>query len=309
MTTINNSPTTYTGKELLQLATEDIPWLLEPVFPKTGLVAIAGSSDTGKSTLMRQLCIAISNGESEFLGFKLNSSIRNTIYVSTEDGKFAVSSQLNRQNKKLRLDEEVFKNIKYIFSFEDLTTELGKLLAKSKNSLIVVDALADIYGKDMNQSNQVRGFLNEYSQLAEKHDCLIAFVHHTGKSSEFKMPNKNNLLGSQGIEAKMRTVAILLKDKKTPNLRHLCFVKGNYMKDSFKNESFTLQFDENMLFSFSGDRDLIENLALEEGKKHNNEQIFSLSAQGFTQSQIATKLNISQSSVSRTLNNKQAPLP
>ena len=53
---------TVSAEELLRKSGENMPCLIEPIFPKVGIVAIAGSSDAGKSTLMRQLCMSITSG-------------------------------------------------------------------------------------------------------------------------------------------------------------------------------------------------------------------------------------------------------
>ena len=48
-------PDEITGEMLLNQNIKEIPTLLEPLLPKSGLVCLAGSSDTGKSAFLRQL--------------------------------------------------------------------------------------------------------------------------------------------------------------------------------------------------------------------------------------------------------------
>ena len=60
-----------TGEYLLQANIEQIPCLVEPFLQQVGLACLAGSSDTGKSSLLRQLAISIVTGAPEgdsFLG-------------------------------------------------------------------------------------------------------------------------------------------------------------------------------------------------------------------------------------------------
>lgn len=87
----------YTAKQLIDYETKEVPMLLDPLFPKVGVVALAGSSDTGKSAFLRQLACAIATAKSEFLGFRLDSKHHNAIYVSTEDDKLAISALLQKQ--------------------------------------------------------------------------------------------------------------------------------------------------------------------------------------------------------------------
>lgn len=292
---------TISAEELLKNRGENMPCLIEPIFPKVGIAAIAGSSDTGKSTLMRQLCISITSGMDNFLDFKINATNRNALYISTEDQDDAIGTLLNIQNQGLCMPESKFSSFRYLFDTENLLPRLKEILEECPHDLIVIDAFADIFTRDINQTNQVRTFLNEYSQLAQRHKCLIIFVHHTGKSSENKSPNKNSLLGSQGFEAKMRTVAFLSKHKTISNFRYFSLVKGNYLPEKFKNESIELMFDENMTFSRTGNLELTENLSKDESVRYQTDGIINLHKGGLSQGVIAKQLGISQPTVSRIL--------
>jgi len=62
-----------------------------------------------------------------------------------------------------------------------------------------------------------------------------------------RSPSKEHLLGSQGFEAKMRTVIELRKDYEFPDkYRNLCIVKGNYLSEKYKNESYKFTFHEDL---------------------------------------------------------------
>lgn len=299
---------TISAEQLLEMKLESIPCLVEPIFPKAGLIAIAGSSDTGKSTLMRQLCINIVTGEDKFLEYKINAEHKRALYVSTEDEKYAVASLLYKQNMAFKHPTNSFENLQYLFDISNLIQDLESILKANPHDLIVIDAFADIFGKDINQSNQVRTFLSEFSVLAEKYECLFLFIHHTGKASESKTPNKNNILGTQGFEAKMRTVAMLRKHNTNPQLRYFCIVKGNYLSDNFKNEALELYFDENMTFSLTGRTELLENLSKDESQKHITVQIMKLYGEGKSQSAISKEVGLSQSSVSRIITSSKVPI-
>src|SRR5690554_5938291 len=83
------------GKELIEMKITEVPSLLSPILPKSGVVALAGGSDTGKSSFLRHLASAIATNQTEFIGFPLNSHYNRCIYVSTEDDDVAVSAFLN----------------------------------------------------------------------------------------------------------------------------------------------------------------------------------------------------------------------
>ena len=45
--------------EILRMKSETLPSLVDPLFPRQGLVGFAGSSDTGKSTFLKQLAVPL----------------------------------------------------------------------------------------------------------------------------------------------------------------------------------------------------------------------------------------------------------
>ena len=87
-----------TAKELLERGVTEMPMLLDGVFPRTGLVSLSGSSDTGKSAFLRQLAMAICKKAEDFLGFQLHADRGSVIYVSTEDDENALAYLLSVQN-------------------------------------------------------------------------------------------------------------------------------------------------------------------------------------------------------------------
>ena len=297
----------YNGKsisamDLLNRRVETIPCLVEPLLQKVGLACIAGSSDTGKSSLLRYLCMCIVSGETDFLGFTIRTEHRRAIYVSTEDDETAIAYLLNKQNRDMQVDPEKAQGLRFIFDTENLLQTLDGNLTESPADVVCIDAFTDLYGRSMNESNQVRTFLNEYSQLAQKHQCLILFLHHTGKRTEDGEPSKHNLLGSQAIESKMRLVMELRNDMSDTGLKHLCIVKGNYLPAEYKKESYQLRFTENMTFVNTGERIPFENLAkVEDAGRQKYELIKMYQEQGLSMEEIGEKLGINKSNVSRFL--------
>jgi uridine kinase len=292
----------FTGNELLSRKIESIPTLVDPLFQQVGVVAVAGSSDTGKSSFLRQLAIHVVLGLPTFLGFHLNIKHCRAIYVSTEDDDNAYSFLIYKANLHYQRTNEDYSGLTVITDTSNLLEKLDTKLSESEHDLVVIDAFSDLYGKSMNDSNQVRTFLNEYSQLAQKHQCLIIFLHHTGKRTEDLTPSKHNLLGSQGFEAKMRMVAEIRTDPSDPSKRHLCIVKGNYLDKEYKTESYVLAFDENLQFTNTGERKPFDELK-STNKNDSIIEVKTLHAQGFTQVQISEKTGLSQPTVSRYLKN------
>ena len=240
------------GFDLFNFDIEEVPKLVEPFFQKVGVASLVGSSDTGKSTILRQLALCVALNKSNWMRFKLNLTHKKVIYVSTEDDKYSVSKALKSQLKSLdfipKTESELLHNISFVFDTGQLLAQLTQRLKDNPVDLIVIDAFTDVFTKEINSSTEVRKFLSQYHNLALKNECLIIFLHHTGKRTQKQRASKDNVLGSQAFEAKMRCVLSLRQDFKDLSLRHLCILKGNYISSEKKAESYVLKFDEDNLF-------------------------------------------------------------
>lgn len=239
-----------TGLDLLNMGIKSIPTLVDPIMPKVCLMALIGSSDIGKSTMLLQLSSDIALNE-EFLDFKINATHKSTIYVSTEDDQYAISNRLQHLEGS---DPDMMKNMRFIFDSNDLVKKLDAALNDQKADLVAIDTFTDIFTGEMNQVNKVRSFMNDYYNLAIKHQCAIIFNHHTGKYTEEKPPSKTNSIGSAGFEGKVRMLMELRQDFSNPSKRHLCIVKGNYLGPEYKASSFELNFDPVTGFKRTGER-------------------------------------------------------
>ena len=242
------------GYDMLNLSAEAMDCLLEPILPRTGVAALVGTSDSGKSTLLRGLAMAVASGSGEYLGFRLCPKHRSAIYVATEDDASAIGVLMQRQLEELGTPKEAYHSLDFVFEVDNLVDNLDKMLEATPRDLVIVDAFADLYTGPLNENNRVRSFLNQFSQLAVKHSVLIIFLHHTGKRTESLAPSKHNAIGSQGFEAKMRLVMELRPDPERHELRHLCIVKGNYLSDEYKHDSYVLRFTSALNFVATGER-------------------------------------------------------
>ncbi|MBO7188309.1 MAG: AAA family ATPase, partial [Tidjanibacter sp.] len=240
---------------LMEQNVEPMEYLLEPLLPKCGLVSLVGSSDSGKSSFLRGLAIAVAAGRAEHIGMPLHTRSQRVIYVSTEDDQTAVGKLLHKQNEELCYTRGQLAGLRFVFNTESLYEKLDLLLSEHTHDLVILDAFSDLYQGALNENNKVRGFLQQYHELAQRHGTLIMFLHHTGKRTESLMPSKHNSIGSQGFEAKMRLMMELRPDLHDSSLRHLCVVKGNYLPAEWKKQSFVLKFSDSLNFTNTGRRE------------------------------------------------------
>ena len=282
---------------------DSIEFLVDKLIPKGTLCALVGESDTGKSSLLRQLALSLVYGDSDFLGFKLKESCRNVVYVSTEDGEMATSVWLNKYfGEEIAKDDRLSK-LKYVYNTEGIIKNLREVVSTNCVDLIIIDSYADLFTGSMNNSNEVRCFLNMYNNIANEFGVTVVFLHHTKKASAGMVPNKNSILGSQGFEAKMRSVLMLTQDDSDESLRHLCIVKNNYLPESEKSMSYVLRFNEHLAFDNTGDRVKLNDLALEDWI----EDAKKMKEDGMSYREISDKLSkkgytVSKSTLQRKIN-------
>ena len=302
---LNNYNDNYTlsnvnGMQLLTDDVVDIPKLVEPILHRVGIAALVGSSDTGKSTLLRHLAICIVTGR-KFLDWDVKPIHKRALYVSTEDDQMAISSLLKKQNLDYQLKPEALENLVFIFETDNLLARLEKELKEKPADLIVIDAFADLFTAELYKTNEVRAYLNQYNQLSQRYGCLVIFLHHTKKAAEEMLPSKNNSLGSQGFEAKMRLLIELKSNLQNPQKKHICIVKGNYLPSDFKTKSFDVEFTENLTFNSLGTRTQFDKLNSNEVTLQSLEteynEIISLKEEGLTLRDIALKFDVSHSTI------------
>ncbi|MCC7004712.1 AAA family ATPase [Candidatus Nomurabacteria bacterium] len=292
------------ARDIMNLDINDYPTLLQDILPIKGIVALAGASDLGKSLLLQQLSLAIAFGLDEFLGFKLNISKNRSLYVSTEDDDYVMAIRIRNLSKVMKGDK--FENLRFIFNTDMLLSTLDAELSARPCSLVVLDAFADIFQGDLNNAVSVRQFIQPFKQLAQLHECLFIFNHHCGKNVQYKIPHKDNLLGSQGFESSMRTVIELRQDPTDKHKRHICIVKGNNISSEMKEHSYELDLSFENGFTFTGNR--VPFTSLIQGSKSGSKsfddnlikRIIQYSEEGISGNQIYQKLNSENKSIKRT---------
>ena len=297
----------WNAKELISRPIKKLPTLLDPIFPASGSIALAGGSDLGKSTFLRQFALSVSIGDHEFLGWKLNTKHQRAIYVSTEDDKDQITISLKTFNNHRNLNSEKYEGVDFVFVIEDLVSVLANMLREKPIDVLIIDAFLDVFPGVMNDGGQVRRFITEYDQLAKKFGFLVIFNHHAGKRTQMFVPSKDNLLGSQSFEARMRLVIEMRPDFIDDNRLHLCIVKGNYLPPEYKKESFVIEANENRYFKNTGEREVFEHLRESVKEKQDLKKLcWDLKDEGKTVREIEVDLRsqgykISKSTVNRYL--------
>lgn len=247
----SNKKLFFTGTEILSMPTDKSSYLWQPYIQRGQISILAGTSDVGKSTLLRQLALLVSCGGKTFLDQPLQTKTNRALFYSTEDNLYATKQVLEEQNKGLQLEK--LDEILFLFEQDKPVQKINEILKDNPVDLVIIDSFTDTFEGDINNSISVRKFMKDFSQMAVNYDCAVILLHHIGKGKEEGPASKNNLLGSTGIEAKARLV-MELKGGKHADERELWFTKGNSLTTEQKSKGMIISLGEHRTFSFKSDK-------------------------------------------------------
>lgn len=260
----------FTATELISMDIEKVPTLWNPFLPLRGLAGLTGSSDTGKSTFLRQLAMSVCTRQKEFLGYPLTVRSGNVLYVSTEDDKETTAASLGIQSAKAA--KEKFQNLHFLFDCMDLIPKMETYLKSNPTDLVILDVWSDTFIGNPNSWVDIRQNLNKIKHIADTQNTLILILHHSVKNSEKSNPDKAKLNGSQALEAKLRSL-LELRNGKQFNERVMYVLKNNSMPRDIKEQGLILNLDDKTrLFSYSGEKvSISQNTDNSNGVKYDRE--------------------------------------
>lgn len=169
----------FNFKNIKQLFEEKptINWVVDGLLSEGGISVVAGPPKSGKSTIIRQLSVAIAKG-GEFLERKVNPGP--VVYLALEEQDALVYDQFKALN--------VSENDPIMFHVGPLNKRNGfedfkEFLEINSPRLAVIDTLvlfAQI--KDDNNYKEVYNALTDFRDLARATGTHIVCIHHSNKS-------------------------------------------------------------------------------------------------------------------------------
>jgi len=193
---------TYRPQDFEAIVATPSIWVVENLFRlnRKRVSLICGSPHAGKSTLARQLVIAIAQGL-DFLGrTTMKSSV---IYWQSEESEEAAKEDF--QKSGMKLGDGII--VLHPEPKDNNLTELSKALDENPDvRLVVIETLDDFLQMPDLSDNPVarRAFEQFDAEVVSKHRNRCAFVvlHHFKKSDEQKGLSLNKILGATVIAGK-----------------------------------------------------------------------------------------------------------
>lgn len=193
--------TAFEFKSLADLFNEPPPdhkWLVDGLLTQTGSSLIVAPPKTGKSTLIRNLALAVSRGE-RFLG--MNTLQGPVLYLALEEQKHEVLEHFEEMGADGTEPLHIHAKELPQSPVDNLELAIGEF----KPVLVIIDTLMRFTRiKDINDYSQTVNALSPLTDMARTMGFHIAFTHHAKKDQSGH--HGEGILGSTGVFGAVDTV-------------------------------------------------------------------------------------------------------
>lgn len=204
----------FSGRDL---QAEDIPptrWIVHDILPE-GLAILCAPSKYGKSWMVMQLCLAVTQGK-PFLDKK--TEVNYCAYFSLEDSKRRFKGRLNKLLNDAPAPLGFFGAIKADTLATGLFEQLTELIeTHPKIGLIIIDTFQKVRGgQARNESVYGADYreMGEFKAFADKHQICLLLVHHLRKQDD-DGDVFNRINGSMAIMGASDTTWVLARKKRS----------------------------------------------------------------------------------------------
>jgi RecA-family ATPase len=163
------------------------PELIEGVVRVGHKMLISGSSKAGKSFLLMQLAIALSEG-GKWLGFQCKKS--KVLYVNLEIDRASCLHRFDKIYKALKLAPKHSGNIKVwnlrgrAMPLDKLVPKLIRKVANQGFDAIIIDPIYKVITGDENNASEMGVFSNQFDKICNETGCAAIYCHHHSKGSQ-----------------------------------------------------------------------------------------------------------------------------
>jgi hypothetical protein len=159
-----------------------LEWAIKHIFPRQGIVAIYGPSQSGKSFLAMDAGIAIAEGQRWFSRKVIRSSV---VYIALEgEGGYQNRVKAWQEVNHREVPDNFRFLIKQTFHLDNANDVDALASVVKKGSVIIIDTLNRAAPTaDENSSEDMGRILEGAKRLQALIEGLITIVHHTGKDA------------------------------------------------------------------------------------------------------------------------------
>ena len=204
----------YSVPELATLEESKRDWLVNEAILEGGFFIFTAKPKSGKSTLGRQLAVAIGNGI-PWLGRETKQA--KVTYMGFEDRAYYTSQHLNEKmfanRKDLRHENvRIVVDLPQIIGVDKRLQWLEHYIKFKKPEMVLIDTLFKfIEVADANNYTEILSVLLKLKGVSERTKCAIGAMHHSRKSTgEDKI---DSCLGSSAIAGTFEGIFLIKKSK------------------------------------------------------------------------------------------------
>lgn len=213
--------------DLLSEPEELVDWLIDGLLPAGGFSVLAGKPKAGKSTLARNLALAVAQGGSLLGRLTQRGPV---VYLALEEKRSEVRKHF--QAMGATGEEEI-----YIYASTapaDAIKQIRAVAEERKPVLVIIDPLFRLARvKDSNDYAQVTQALEPLLSLARETGAHVLCVHHASKGER---QDGDSILGSTAIFAAVDSALIMKRSDRYRTIKSI----QRYGEDL---EESTLRFD------------------------------------------------------------------
>ncbi len=231
----------YSGVEA-----QEVEWLWYPYIPYGKITLLQGDPGEGKSTFAVNLAAVLTTGGNLPDNHKITDPVT-VIYQCAEDSiEDTIKPRLLQAGANCERVAFICEGERNI-TLDD--SRLEETIQATHARLLILDPIQAFLPQDWDMQNAVRmrSILRKLAEVAAQYRCAVILVSHMNKSSSGK--NLYRSLGSIDIAAIARSVLMIARDEKNPEVRYMFPVKSSLAPEG---ESIAFLFNKDSGFHWIG---------------------------------------------------------
>jgi len=233
------------GVDILKSETAPTFELIEAFLPQHQQILIAGTKKANKSTMCMQMGMALANNEKQFLGFNINATDVEVLYIDLEVGE----PQFDYRYKKLATTFNNFENngakrfnrVCKVASEPNLLQEIENAIQYYRPDVVFFDCFYKITGGvDVSKAHNLYPYTTALEEMKFKFNLTIPIVHHLLKGNHELGLQDDRMAGSSELGFWMEHCVLISKTNE-PFMRMLTW--GDSRSIATPDQYYGLDFD------------------------------------------------------------------
>ena len=161
--------------------------LIEGVLRRGHKMLLSATSKAGKSFLLMQLALAISEGR-EWLGFQCKQG--RVLYINLEIDPISFLNRFKNIQEELGWnlfhaeDLRIWNLRGFAKPLDELVPKIVRRIKQHHYSAVVIDPIYKVITGDENNASEMGKFCNQFDKIAKETGCSVIYCHHHSKGAQ-----------------------------------------------------------------------------------------------------------------------------